>query len=187
MDLCRQHSTIRANSCSRPVPLRRSTSAISLPARPTEETIEFSRGSPASELTFSRYGKERVKEWDGRPQKLPAGQIGFGFKAFSGESLPPDLIRDGGRFASRKRVKLGIRKTNPIRSERKSSSRYFRAGRLRGPRRWSAPRRRKTGRTAPRSPLRTTPPRRARGRGRCEVRAACRRRPAARCLGGNVC
>src|SRR5437773_9472308 len=102
MDRCRQHSTIRANSCSRPVPLRRSTSAISLPARPTEETIEFSRGSPASELTFSRYGKERVKGWDGRPQKLPAGQIGFGFKAFSGESLPPDLIRDGGRFASRK-------------------------------------------------------------------------------------
>src|SRR6266545_4632338 len=81
-----------------------------LPARPTEETIEFSRGSPASELTFSRYGKERVKEWDGRPQKLPAGQIGFGFKAFSGESLPPDLIRGGGRFASRKRVKLGIRR-----------------------------------------------------------------------------
>src|SRR3981081_4250005 len=42
-----------------------------LPARPTEETIEFLRSSPASELTFSRYGKERVKECDGRPQKLP--------------------------------------------------------------------------------------------------------------------
>jgi hypothetical protein len=59
-----------------------------LPARPTEETIEFSRGSPASELTFSRYGKERVKEWNARPQKLLGDQIGVGFKAFSSEVLP---------------------------------------------------------------------------------------------------
>src|SRR5438093_3980129 len=78
MDRCRQHSTIRVNSCFRPVPLRRPTSAISLPARPTEETILFPRRSPASELTFVPYGKERVKEWDARPQKLPGRQIGCG-------------------------------------------------------------------------------------------------------------
>src|SRR6478735_4605029 len=65
-DQCRQHSTIRANSCSRPVSLRRPTSAISLPARPKEETIVFPRRSPAWDLTFVPYGKERVKERDGR-------------------------------------------------------------------------------------------------------------------------
>jgi hypothetical protein len=34
--------------------------------------------------------------------KVTGGQFGFGFKAFSGERLPPDLIRRGGRFASDK-------------------------------------------------------------------------------------
>jgi hypothetical protein len=34
--------------------------------------------------------------------KVTGCQFGFGFKAFSGESLPPDLIGRGGRFASDK-------------------------------------------------------------------------------------
>src|SRR5437879_7648650 len=89
-----------------------------LPARPTEETIEFLRSSPASELTFSRYGKERVKECDGRPQKLPGAKSALDLKRFSAKACPglaPDLIRGGGRLASRKRVRLGIRRRVPIR------------------------------------------------------------------------
>ena len=37
--------------------LRRPPSACSLPARPTEETIEFRAGRLPQILTFSRYGK----------------------------------------------------------------------------------------------------------------------------------
>src|SRR3954469_21877468 len=37
--------------------LRRCTCAFSLPARPTEETIEFGAGRLPQFLTFSRYGK----------------------------------------------------------------------------------------------------------------------------------
>src|SRR5439155_21749237 len=102
MDRCRQHSTIRANSCSRPVPLRRPTSAISLPARPTEETIVFPRRSPASELTFVRYGKERVKEWNGRPQKLP------GVKSANGRS---DSLQDATAGAQTQNIE-----NNPMQS-----------------------------------------------------------------------
>jgi hypothetical protein len=55
--------------------------------RPREETIEFRAGRLPQNLTFVPYGKERVKEWDARPQKLPGDQNGFGLKAFSSESL----------------------------------------------------------------------------------------------------
>src|SRR3954452_7987923 len=42
--------------------LRRIPGADSLPARPIEETIEFSAGRLPLDSTFSCYGKQRVKE-----------------------------------------------------------------------------------------------------------------------------
>src|SRR5258708_27745551 len=43
-----------------------SPGADSLPARPIEETIEFSAGRLPLRSTFSFYGKQRVKEWGRR-------------------------------------------------------------------------------------------------------------------------
>src|SRR3979490_2166247 len=40
-----------------------SPGADSLPARPIDETIEFSAGRLPLKSTFSCYGKQRVKEW----------------------------------------------------------------------------------------------------------------------------
>src|SRR5205823_2116773 len=45
--------------------------AFSLPARPTDETIEFRAGRLPQLLTFPCYGKERVKESVRRARKLP--------------------------------------------------------------------------------------------------------------------
>src|SRR5437763_1785324 len=50
-----------------------SPSAASLPARPIEETIEFSAGRLPLRSTFSCYGKQRVKEWGEGAQKLAYG------------------------------------------------------------------------------------------------------------------
>jgi hypothetical protein len=133
--------------------LRRPTCAISLPARPTEETIVFPRGSPASEPTFSRYGKERVKERDGRPQKLPGRQIGCGRSDRMGapargartkniENNPmQSSASSGSQHSSRVRPGYGmVRLHGPTRSQ-SCSIRCFRAGRLRSARRCSGLRR----------------------------------------------
>src|SRR5579863_5742329 len=61
MDRCPLHSTTRANSCFRPVRLRRLPHAFSLPARPLEETIEFRAERLPLRSTFSCYGKQPVK------------------------------------------------------------------------------------------------------------------------------
>src|ERR1700738_2540506 len=100
MDRCLQHSTIRANSCFRPVSTSAPPAPSASPRVPGEETIEFRAGRLPLASTFSCYGKEPVKEWDRRAQKL-----GFLRKI----EARTDWGRDGGHIAATAPFDRGFR------------------------------------------------------------------------------
>ena len=71
MGRCLQHSTIRANPCSRPVPTpARQPAPSASPRGPIKRQSNSAQLVCLRNSTFSCYGKEPVKEWASRPGKL---------------------------------------------------------------------------------------------------------------------